>query len=434
VSESEIRLPRARDAEEYVIGVLVVYHYDHAVMEEVFRLLTATDFFDPEHQKIFAIAQQQHAAGGIDVVLLGNKAGAAQTLVKFGMDENYKPTTSAHVASQAAAIIEARRKRDLWEHHSTLADHSLNGWTSSQLLRADEAFRYEIKRSIEATATRDTFTARDLAKRFPALKPVLIDGIARIGEIINCIAPTKTGKSWFVSYVVFCVLVGLYVFGRFRATKGRVLIVDNELHPETIVSRLQYMANAMGIAWEDVCDLLVIKTLRGNLRSFAEVAAEIREQFEPGEFVLIVFDAKYRFAQLGQSENDNAAEAMFYNAADRFATDMQAAIAFVHHSTKGSQSEKRASDVGAGGGSQSRAADVHAIFREHEEEDTFVFEALVRSFPPIQPIALRWQFPLFVPADDVDPTQLIKLARTFSRFNQAMRNSQRSRRLPGRPA
>src|SRR5205085_5125384 len=121
------------------------------------------------------------------------------------------------------------------------------------------------------------------------------------------------------------------------------------------------------------------------------------------EFSLIVFDAKYRFARPGQSENDNASEALFYNDADRFAGAMQAAVAFVHHATKGSQTEKRASDVGAGAGAQSRAADVHAIFREHEDDGAFVFEALVRSFAPVEPIGLRWIFPLWVPDDDVDP-------------------------------
>ena len=97
---------------------------------------------------------------------------------------------------------------------------------------------------------------------------------------------------------------------------------------------------------------------------------------------------------------------MLYNEADRLANDLGSAIAFIHHASKGSQSEKRVSDVGAGAGSQSRAADCHAIFREHEDEGVHVFEALVRSFAPVTAIPLRWQFPLWVPDEFVDPTKL----------------------------
>ena len=61
----------------------------------------------------------------------------------------------------------------------------------------------------------------------------------------------------------------------------------------------------------------------------------------------------YRFAIEGVSENDNAAMAGFYNRLDRIAERTKAAIVLIHHSSKGSQSDKRITDVGAGAGSQS---------------------------------------------------------------------------------
>lgn len=78
----------------------------------------------------------------------------------------------------------------------------------------------------------------------------------------------------------------------------------------------------------------------------------------------------------------------------------------IHHTSKGGQSDKRVVDVGSGAGAQSRAADCHIVLREHEEDDVFVLDAAVRSFPPVEPLALRWNFPLWHPTDSVDPYRL----------------------------
>src|SRR5690606_38037062 len=129
------------------------------------------------------------------------------------------------------------------------------------------------------------------------------------------------------------------------------------------------------------------------------------ESIAAGEFGCIIFDAKYRFGN-GVSENDNAAESQFYNLVDQIAANTGAAVVLVHHTSKGSQSDKRTTDVGAGAGAQSRAADCHLVLREHEEEGVVVLDAVVRSFPPVEPLALRWQFPLWQPADDIDPGKL----------------------------
>ena len=45
------------------------------------------------------------------------------------------------------------------------------------------------------------------------------------------------------------------------------------------------------------------------------------------------------------------------------------------------------------------------VLREHEQEGVFVLDAAVRSFPPVESLALRWDFPLWRPSDE-DPGQL----------------------------
>jgi len=44
--------------------------------------------------------------------------------------------------------------------------------------------------------------------------------------------------------------------------------------------------------------------------------------------------------------------------------------------------------------------------RRHREDGAVVVDAAVRSWPPIVPRCMRWQFPVWVAADDLDPEDL----------------------------
>jgi hypothetical protein len=117
-------LPRADDAERYCIGCLIAFPES---ADEVFTRLKATDFFDQGHQRIFDIAARQHAAGGIDRVLLGKEAGAVEILIDLGINPHNAPATAVHIPTEAAKIIEARRKRQLFQISDDARHAALNG-------------------------------------------------------------------------------------------------------------------------------------------------------------------------------------------------------------------------------------------------------------------------------------------------------------------
>jgi hypothetical protein len=245
----------------------------------------------------------------------------------------------------------------------------------------------------------------ELRAAHPHLHKPVVDGLLRAGEVANIISTSKVGKSWLVYDLALSIITGRPWLDRFATSPGgKVLIVDNELHAPTLAHRIPTVADALSIPAEQYDGDLEVMTLRGQLRSLPDLATDL-ESVRPGEFKCIVLDAKYRFST-GESENDNAAEAQFYNMVDQIAAHTGAAIVLVHHSSKGSQSDKRVTDVGAGAGAQSRATDCHLILREHEDDGIVVLDAAVRSFAPVEPVALRWQFPVWVPADDVDPGKL----------------------------
>jgi hypothetical protein len=194
--------------------------------------------------------------------------------------------------------------------------------------------------------------------------------------------------------------------GTFRATRGRVLVIDNELHPETYSVRSFLIADALGIPRSQLHRRITTMQLRGRLMDIATLRTKLVRRYRADRFLLIILDALYRFYPSGISENDNAAMTKIYNELDGLARDLNCAVANVHHASKGSQADKSITDVGSGAGSLSRACDTHLVLREHEEPDAVVLEAAVRSFPPVAPLALRWSFPLWTPATDLNPDDL----------------------------
>ena len=166
-------------------------------------------------------------------------------------------------------------------------------------------------------------------------------------------------------------------------------------------------------------DLIEVWPLRGNLRDIFQIGEDLRQATD---FRLIVFDAKYRMAPAGTNENTNTDETRLYNALDRYAEMTGAAIVNVAHSSKGNQADKRVTDVGAGAGAQSRAADAHIILREHEDDGVVVLDGAVRSFAPPEPLPLRWTFPQWIPDATRDPTKLAAGSR--------LRNSDNAKKTP----
>jgi hypothetical protein len=127
---------------------------------------------------------------------------------------------------------------------------------------------------------------------------------------------------------------------------------------------------------------------------------------KPGQYKLIVLDAFYRFMPKDTDENDNGSMSQIYNHLDSLAARLGCAFALIHHSSKGNQSGKTVTDVGAGAGSQSRATDTHLVLRQHEQNDVAVLDAAVRSWPPLLPRCVRWTFPVWAPDDSLDPAEL----------------------------
>lgn len=252
------------------------------------------------------------------------------------------------------------------------------------------------------------------------MRECIIEGLLRRGEVGNVIASTKAGKSWFGVQLLMSVATGREWLGM-RVARGKVLLIDNELHEETIENRLSSVRERMNIQEDTTREAFDYLACRGDWVSLKQLVEDLPKKYPPGTLNLIVIDAKYRLFGNGLEENSNDDQTTFHNMIDKLAKEMNCAILLVHHATKGDQSGKSVTDIGSGGGSQSRAVDLHMTIRPHKQPGLAVLEAAVRSFAPVEPVTLRWNWPTWS-ADLNTKPELQKNSKVAARTAE-MRNS-----------
>ena len=245
----------------------------------------------------------------------------------------------------------------------------------------------------------------DLMDEHPEMKPGLVHGMLRQGEVCNVIGAPKTGKSWLVMNLAIAIATGREWLG-FPCERGRVLIVDNELHAETLAARLRQVVKALGLTPADIRGRIDAVCLRGKLAGLDTIAKELTK-LQPGVYEVAIVDALYRAMPARTEENSNSDMRDIYNLLDQTAARMQTAFICVHHSSKGSQAGKGVTDVGAGAGATSRAADAHVVLRQHQDPGKIVMEAACRSWPTPKARVLEWsEEGRWLVDPDADPTRL----------------------------
>ncbi len=254
-------------------------------------------------------------------------------------------------------------------------------------------------------------SANELMELYPEKREPVIDGLLRRGESLNVIGAPKTNKSWFALNIAMSMVTGGMLFGKFECRKkGRVLIVDNELHCELIADRVKVVSDAMNIPRFIAGSMIDYVPLRGRLTDLDKLQT-ILQNIRPGLYSIVILDAFYKFYPPDFDENSNAAMANLYNKLDFYAECLDSSLILIHHASKGSQAGRSVTDVGAGAGSQSRACDAHMVIRQHETPGTYVFDVANRSFPPIESFCCKFRYPVWVEDSNADPAMLAGLAQ-----------------------
>jgi hypothetical protein len=245
-------------------------------------------------------------------------------------------------------------------------------------------------------------SALEMVDSYPELKPALVNGFLRETETCNIVAAAKIGKTHLAMDLALCVCSGCRWLGRFDVVSpGRVLYCDAELHKHTAARRLAAICDAKGLDRSQLAGIDVL-SLRGKRVNIFGLGGMIY----PGKYRLVVLDALYRLIPEGIDENSNSDMTRVFNCIDRMADESGAAVVVIHHTSKGSQANKSVTDTGSGASAMARAADSHLVLRHHKEPGCVVLEAAARSWPPLSPVVLRWEHPLYRVDDRLAPSDL----------------------------
>ena len=230
----------------------------------------------------------------------------------------------------------------------------------------------------------------------------LIKGILHKGSKLAFGGSSKSFKTWCLLDLAISVAVGGKWMGR-ETEQGKVLFLNFEIQPYSWQRRIESVAKIKGAALDP--GRMILWNLRGHAAGFKMLMPRISKRCAEENFSLVVLDPIYKLYG-GTDENSAGDVAELLNSLESLATKSGAAIAFGAHFAKGNASGKEAIDRISGSGVFARDPDSLLIFTKHEEDDAFTVEPILRNFAPVAPFAVRWNFPLMEPADDLDPAKL----------------------------
>jgi hypothetical protein len=238
-------------------------------------------------------------------------------------------------------------------------------------------------------------------EQLPSLKPsTVIEGLLRQEEILLMGGQAKRWKSWARLDLLYCVSNGMPWFG-FQTLNTPVIHIDLELHAATLRERLQLISESYT---EGDCKNVHIIAARGKNFNLLDLDL-IPDYVNPESYGIFSLDPIYRLLG-GKNENDAGVVTDLLNRFLALGFSLKAAVCLLQHFAKGDPSQKEAQDRFSGSGVWARFPDALMTFTDLENENCFSVETTLRDFPPIDPFAVRWDFPRFRLDSDLDPEKL----------------------------
>ncbi len=184
----------------------------------------------------------------------------------------------------------------------------------------------------------------------PPRAPVLIEGVLRQGHKLMLTGASKMGKSWCAMQLAVAVATG-GKWLRFECAQGRVLYLNLEIDAASCMNRFHAVGEALGCDMRETERAIDIWNLRGtnaNAEAVAKSLLQRKENERLSEYALVILDPLYKL----NDGDENAARDMrqFFNFVDELGSELGAAVAIVHHHSKGAKGDMAAGDRGSGSG------------------------------------------------------------------------------------
>lgn len=211
----------------------------------------------------------------------------------------------------------------------------------------------------------DPESLADVWADMPELSPPLIDGVLRQGHKMLLSGPSKAGKSYALIELCIAIAEGKKWI-RWQCAKGRILYVNLELDRPSCLHRFKDVYHALDWEPRNVRNI-DIWNLRGNSIPMDKLAPKLVRRAAKKGYIAVVIDPIYKVITGDENSADQMAH--FCNQFDKVCHELQCAVIYCHHHSKGLQGAKRSMDRASGSGVFARDPDAILDYIELEITD-----------------------------------------------------------------
>ena len=244
----------------------------------------------------------------------------------------------------------------------------------------------------------DPESLADVWDNLPELAPPLIDNVLRMGHKLLLAGPSKAGKSFCLIELCIAIAEGRKWLG-WQCAKGRVLYVNLELDRPSCLHRFRDVYEALG--WEaDNINNIDIWNLRGNTVPMDKLAPKLIRRAVKKNYIAVVIDPIYKVITGDENSADQMAN--FCNQFDKICHELNSAVIYCHHHSKGYQGSKRSMDRASGSGVFARDPDALLDLVELDtknlagmkDKTAWRIEGTLREYPKFEPLNLFFEYPI----------------------------------------
>jgi hypothetical protein len=360
-------------------------------------------FFYPQNKLIHqAIATLKLRGVPVDIVTVTQvldeageleRAGGAYAITQLGTD--YYGKSPEIVKYELGRLHEFRAKRE----QRSIAERMLKGDTTPEDAQQQLAALAREHPTLPVIKDAAVFQGKSII-----LPNDIVAGVLHAGGKSVVSGCSKSYKTWLLTDLGISVATGTAWLNEFLTKQGRALYINLEIQEPFFANRIR-----------TICDGRHLKLEPGtldvwNLRGYAMDLPRLLRRIAHGKYGLIVVDPIYKLLH-GRDENKAGDIASLMNEMEVLAVQTGAAVVFGAHYSKGNQAQKESIDRIGGSGVFARDPDTIINFTRHEEDDCFAVEMTLRNHAPQKPFVVRWEFPLFVVDDMLDPANLQQAGR-----------------------
>ncbi len=190
-------------------------------------------------------------------------------------------------------------------------------------------------------------------ENMPELSAPLIHNVLRQGHKMLVAGPSKAGKSFALIELCCAIAEGRRWLG-WQCSKGKIMYVNLELDRASCLHRFKDVYTALGWSPDNLGNI-DIWNLRGKSIPMDRLAPKLIRRAARKNYIAVIIDPIYKVITGDENSADQMAN--FCNQFDKVCTELNCAVIYCHHHSKGSQGGKRSMDRASGSGVFARDPD-----------------------------------------------------------------------------